>query len=711
MIRKYKLGIPVISDALWIPSELKELCNGFTEKFAIVQAERGAGKTAVIARMALDSRKNVFWYSLDATDNDREILGEYADKLFQQLPLYEEPYLVLDNVQELTSPEVWQMILSGLLHENSGLRIIFITCGEIPRELMPLLLAGYGRLIEKDVFRLSSPEAEAWLAEKYGVEKELAEAAAQDMCGWALGIACVLRALRGENKISVPLDWEDVLNGSGLSKYLDEMIWNTYEKEEQKLLIQTAVLGQFSWELCQKILPENASESTYQRLLQRGTFLHRQSGGQEYEYGRMFRTYLLKRAGGADKKEVCRNAAAYFLEQKNYCQMVHYAMLGEQEEMLSGCLDRHGDELLRTDRGTLGSIIKWLEEKAVTLTPEGCGIAAQYYYSLGTYKRMEWYLNTADSAFGKENKFGCYRSLYRGLLKYSEAAERYEKQIRHVLFLLRESGLPLPYLQKEERELLRQITIQDEQGRTGQDKQLLVQSFGSFRVTVCEDGRELPWRTRKGSELFAYLMDLQGKAVGRSKLLDVLWKEEMPANAVSMLHNMIYNIRRELSDYRLEGMLSYEDKKYRIRMDCMEWDGSRIGQLTELVEQKNIPALRQVWQEFLTYWGCYLEDMDNDWVREKQNYYDEIYKKGCMLLAKQFEEESDYAVASEYYQNILKLDPYSEEAAAGMLCAYGEQREWKKAKQFYEEFCRLLQQDLGLEPDGELVQVYHSYLN
>lgn len=621
MVSKYKQGIPMTSGDVWIPSEIEKLFDGFPEKFIIVHAERGTGKTAVMANLALRSKKNVFWYSLDASDNNREVFGEYTDKLLCQVPLYEEPYLVLDNVQELISPEVWQIIMLGLMRENNGLQIIFITSGEIPEVLIPFLLERRGRILDKDVFRLTAPASVKWLVEQYEMDEQLVATVAQDTCGWALGIVSALNDLRAENKNIKQINWEDLLSRSKLTHYLDEVFWNDYEEEEQEFLMQTAVLGQFSWELCRNIFSETIRERTYQRVLQKGNFLYSQSGAEGYIYGRMFREYLLKRIEYATKKEICRNAAMYFLEQGDYRQMIQYAVMGEQIDILQGCLENRGEELLHSDREVIGSILAVLEMKGVALTIQGCKVVEQY----------------------------CKR------------------------------------------------------------KQLIVQSFGNFQVTVDKDDRILPWRTRKGSELFAYLVDLHGESVGRSKLLNILWVDDMPDNAVSMLHNMIYNIRKELSGYQFEKILSYKNKKYRIDMDWIQWDGMRIRELVTMVEQKDLSALRQSWQEFLSYWGRYLENMDNEWIRERQDYYDEIYEKGCMMLAKQFESEGDYSLAIRYYQNILKLDPYSEKTAARILSAYGKQREWKKAKQFHKEFCRVLQDDLGLEPGAELMQVYHSY--
>jgi len=723
MINRKKMEIPFVGDNIWVKQELVGFFSELSEDFAVVQAGKGAGKTSVFARLAVDSRQNVFWYSLDVSDNDIELFCEGLEEVEKRLVQAEKACMVFDNVQELISEDCWHELLSRFLERKSAVKFVFLTNGKLPERILSLLLAGQGKMLGEESFRLTPEEAAEWFGRKFLLAPELIAKVTEDLCGWILGITYTLNYLRDEGSLFLPvgkegaeavpvsLDWEEILNESLLSGYLDEVFWKHCDSELRELMEQTAVLGTFSWEVCKEVLPKKTKERTYRQLLQNRLWLYRSKKRGEYSYCRMFRAYLMGMTDRAAKDEICQRAAIYYREREQYRQMTYYAVQGEQKELLASALERYGTELLQKDRETLGRMLSFLEDRSVILSPEGCGIAAQYDYSIAAYERMEFYLNKADSSFGKENKFGCYRSLYRGLLKYEEDSGKYGRQIHYALFFLRESGFPLPFLMEKEQSRLQDLTKQDKKQKERQEWLLSVKSFGSFSVTAGKDGRVLSWRTRKGSELFAYLLDLQGAAVERRKLLEVLWNEEMPTNAVSMLHNMIYNIRKELADYQLEGLIIYKNKKYCLDASGVAWDGERVSRLAVLVEKGDISGLLRVHKEFSSYWGRYLEDFDNYWIEEKQEYYDGIYKKGCEILAEQFMKKGDYGTAAVYYQNILRLEPYSEEAATGLIAAYGERREWQKAKQCYENFCHLLKQDLGLKPGQDFANAYHHYFN
>lgn len=183
--------------------------------------------------------------------------------------------------------------------------------------------------------------------------------------------------------------------------------------------------------------------------------------------------------------------------------------------------------------------------------------------------------------------------------------------------------------------------------------------------------------------------------------MEVLWQDEIPEKAVALLHNMIYNIRKELSAYGMGTILIYEKKKYRIDMEGMACDFYQIKRIAELVERGNTAPLMAEYKSFLGYWGSYLEDIDNCWAQAKRGYYDEVYKKGCFMLAEQFAKENNPETAIKLYQNILSREPYSEKAVEKMLLLYGEQREWEKVMRCYVEFKEIMERDSGLRRGRE----------
>lgn len=240
-------------------------------------------------------------------------------------------------------------------------------------------------------------------------------------------------------------------------------------------------------------------------------------------------------------------------------------------------------------------------------------------------------------------------------------------------------------------------------------KLLSVSCFGKFRVKILPDGKEISWRTRKAMELFAYLVDLEGKPVERRVLLEQLWPEEMPNNAVAMLHNMIYSIRKELNDSpKLDGLIQYRNRQYYLDMSLIESDLETKKQICELAEQGKVDALLERREQVMRFWGVYLEEVDGAWCTARRTYFERTYGKVCRLLAGCAEKEEDYETAVLLWRAYMEADRYSEEAVAGLLRAYGCLGERKQVKKVFEAAKKLFLEELGLELGSEVLQAYEE---
>ena len=386
-------------------------------------------------------------------------------------------------------------------------------------------------------------------------------------------------------------------------------------------------------------------------------------------------------------------------------------MENNTDRLLLVLLDKFGETLMLSekdeDRRILGDMLAVLADKGIILTAKGMGVAGQYYYYTGDNAMMEYCLNEADSGFGKENRFGTYRSIYRGLLHYNQAPGHYDKQIHNALFFLRENREPLPYLKPGDK---KHLTALGQQGAGGAQA-LIVRTQGEFSVRAAKDGQLLPWRTRKGRELFAYLLEMEGEPVSRDRLMEVLWPEEIPENAVSQIHNMIYNMRKELSAYCLEQVVIYEKKHYRLSMDSLASDSLLVHRMIQPVQERDLDVLQREEDYFLQYNGRYLRDIDSQWANRCGDFADEIFQSGCRLLAEQAAQDGNLEKAVRLYGNILLVSPYEESAAAKLLLCYGRMRKWKKLQDFYQGFTGLLHTDLGIKPGRDVVQAYQKAMD
>lgn len=694
MIFEKKMKIPKQTTDVIIPDAAAELLKKTGKGHILVHAMSGFGKTSVAASLAsaaVEKGKKVGWYRMDILDNEPERMLSGLKAAWEYAGMESDggsdgSFFVCDALEELTSEKALKYLLVWAEERNEKNSFFFMTNGQIPGIFTERIMREEVRLLTEDAFRL-----------REGYSKVLLDA----FCGWSFGLKCASEYPEEIKR----RNWHAVLRETGLSGVLDRILWDRLSENVRRVITHIAHLDEFSWELCKAIMEERISRRDFEEMIALKGICEPVHPGEWYRFGEAFSVYLGQRLPETERCMLYGRAAEWYREYGDYARMTDYAIRGEQTSMLMRVLEKSGAGLL-TGRIALGRILSYLGKKSLHFPAEAAGIAAQYYYSEGDFRRAEHYLNEADSQFGRENKYSSYRSLYRALFHFEEDREKYEKQILEAIFFLRENDLPFPVLRDVDVERLQMLRAK----AAGGGEMLRVNSFGTFRVVVKKDDHELSWRTRKGRELFAYLLDIKGEAVDRKKLIETLWPEEIPENAVAMLHNMIYHIRKELSEYRLERILIFENKRYRLSMEEISCDSVLYAKLAEYVEKKDMEELIKNQQKFLDYPGRYLEDVDNLWAEEKREYYDKIYRMGCELLAEHYIENGDREKAAALYGNILHIDPYSESAVKKMLQLYGEGREWKRLKKCYEDFEALLKRDLKLEPGEEVREAYRLAL-
>lgn len=242
-------------------------------------------------------------------------------------------------------------------------------------------------------------------------------------------------------------------------------------------------------------------------------------------------------------------------------------------------------------------------------------------------------------------------------------------------------------------------------------KPLQVSCFGKFRVVISKTGKEISWRTRKALELFAYLVDLEGKPVERRVLLEQLWPDNAPNNEVAMLHNMIYSIRKELrSQPELKNLIQYKGHQYCLDISLIDVDLESKKQICKLAETGKAGELYKHREKLLNQWGAYLKEVDGIWCMARRTYFERTYEKACSLLAAYCRERRDFETEAACWSAYMAADRYSEEAVAGLLRCYADMGERHQMRQVFESSRKIFREEMGIEPSAEIVRIYEQGL-
>ena len=235
---------------------------------------------------------------------------------------------------------------------------------------------------------------------------------------------------------------------------------------------------------------------------------------------------------------------------------------------------------------------------------------------------------------------------------------------------------------------------------------MTVSRFGVFTVKV--DGNEIQCGSKKGTELFAYMIENGGKPIPRDEMLDVLWPTNIPNNAVAMLHNIIYGFRKELSAYELENIIMYKNKCYLLDMSMIREEDRPVLEVCAAVESGDRNGLIKHESVISEYWGKFLGSIDSRWADEKKEYYDRCFIEASLSLAEYYRENGNREKELGLLKKALSLDPYSERIMHDILLCYSVLGKPDKAKKTYEEYSELIDEEFGIRPSKWLKNEFLS---
>ncbi len=236
---------------------------------------------------------------------------------------------------------------------------------------------------------------------------------------------------------------------------------------------------------------------------------------------------------------------------------------------------------------------------------------------------------------------------------------------------------------------------------------LSVKALGSTQVLV--NGAEAEALKPLAREILFYLVE-QSK-VPRDQLMETFWPDIAPGRQVSSLHTAIYNIRREMGkdSVQFDGNLYSLVSETPIRYDVRQFEmAAAVAESLPPGDPRLIFALTEAVN---LYSGEFLQEFDSEWIDERRRSLELRYLD---LLAKLSEEALLQGQPSNVVgllREALSIDPLRDDTNRYYLEALGRLGRRSEIVAHYQEYVRLLSDELGLDPSEEVRELYDRLIS
>jgi LuxR family transcriptional regulator, maltose regulon positive regulatory protein len=233
---------------------------------------------------------------------------------------------------------------------------------------------------------------------------------------------------------------------------------------------------------------------------------------------------------------------------------------------------------------------------------------------------------------------------------------------------------------------------------------LVVRALGTDQITLDRRPIDLGWL--KAREVFFYLL-AHPDGVPADVLREAIWPDAGRDSSRNSLKTAIYQLRSLLPR---DMIVSRSRQVYAIDRGVVHLDYD-VERFTAILDAPDADWEAKL-EAFDLYRGAYLSWSDNDWSAGLREALEQRFMAALLITAERVESAGAYHHALSLFRRLLALDSLNEAAHAGVMRCQIALGNRAAALSQYEALRRVLDEELGLEPDraSEVGQLYYRIL-
>ncbi|PYI52525.1 response regulator [Paenibacillus flagellatus] len=222
---------------------------------------------------------------------------------------------------------------------------------------------------------------------------------------------------------------------------------------------------------------------------------------------------------------------------------------------------------------------------------------------------------------------------------------------------------------------------------------------------------DVPWRTMKAKELYAYLAHRRGAAVSKEAILDLLWPDAGDEKGLANLHTAVYQLRKTLKAAGIASPIDYVEGRYRLEHAAIELEADRWeAGLERASRSADGDADRELLRLLLdVYRGDYFEQEGYLWAENERERLRIKWLEHALAAAGRFERGGRMSEAIRLYQRVQERFPLLEESYMSLMRLYDRLGRPAEVKGQYDKLRRKLQDELGTEPAEPIAAWYAGW--
>jgi two-component SAPR family response regulator len=236
--------------------------------------------------------------------------------------------------------------------------------------------------------------------------------------------------------------------------------------------------------------------------------------------------------------------------------------------------------------------------------------------------------------------------------------------------------------------------------------------FGKMSVSMGEVKKSLRFMTVKGAEIFCFMLLQKESEVSKWKLIDEIWPNKDLDKGDINLRSTVSRLNKTFRENGIQIAMKSTRNGYRLEiLEEVVVDAfllERIADEKYIITEDNIKFYEAV---LLDYNDMLFEEFDSEWCNIYRTVYNRYFRIAVRRLVTYYKEvQPDPLIILNVIERIIKYEPYDENIRELSLDLIYKLAGKNGVREYYQDFTKLLKNDLGMKPGDKLDRYYNSIM-
>ncbi|WP_042345427.1 tetratricopeptide repeat protein [Bacillus massiliigorillae] len=324
------------------------------------------------------------------------------------------------------------------------------------------------------------------------------------------------------------------------------------------------------------------------------------------------------------------------------------------------------------------------------------------YCSNNQWKEAEECLSKAYRAFSLHTYYKCWVISAQIILFIRNGNSKLEKLKRMELMQLCEEH---DYHWIMEPSHSSKVVVKEEMKR-----ELMIQTLGTLKILY--QNTPVVIKRNASLRLFQYFITYRNKKIDKDLLLEEVFPDGDLRSLQNQFHVSLSVLRKSLEPNLISGIHSRYvkrlDNHYQFNTAEVSLDVDRFQVLTTLVGDEFSPGnIQRLLEAEQVYQGDFFEEYPYEiFLEPERNQLQSTYMKAMTILARYYYQQCDYSKCFEYFEKILRKDPYHETGYFEYIELLLKQNLVSQANKIAKKMIQLVEKELGVHVRDTLLQIF-----